>query len=257
MTAGEVQQSVRHVEHVMGTVFSFDVRHPDSPELRAALARAVAWLHHVDTVFSTYKPDSQISRLRRGEQVEEPYLGEVTEVLRLCREAEQVSGGWFTTTPGGLLDPSALVKGWSVERASRMLSEAGLHRHGINGGGDVRLSGGAAPGRPWRTGIADPLAPGRIVAVVAGHDLAVATSGIAERGRHILDPYTAEPADALASVTLVGHDLAFADACATAAFAMGHQARAWVEGVEGIEAFAVAPSGGTWWTSGFPEYRAD
>jgi thiamine biosynthesis lipoprotein len=247
---------VRHAEQAMGTVFSFDIRHSDCPDLQAALAQAIAWLHFVDEVFSTYRPDSQISRLGRAELAAAECLAEVGEVLRRCREAERASGGWFTTMPGGRLDPSALVKGWAVERASRMLSDAGLYHHSINGGGDVRLSGGAAPGRRWRTGIADPLTPGRLAAVVTGFDLAVATSGVAERGHHIVDPHTAKPATALASVTLVGRDLGATDAWATAAFAMGDRAREWVEGLEGIEAFAVEPSGRTWWTSGFPAHLA-
>lgn len=247
---------VRHAEQAMGTVFSFDIRHPDGPGLRAALARAIAWLHFVDETFSTYRPDSQISRLGRAELAEDQCLPEVGDVLRRCREVERASGGWFTTTPEGRLDPSALVKGWAVERASRMLSAAGLPHHSVNGGGDVRLSGGAAPGRPWRTGIADPLKPGRLAAVVTGFDLAVATSGVAERGHHIVDPHTAKPATALASMTLVGRDLGATDAWATAAFAMGEWAREWAEGLEGIEAFAVEPSGRTWWTSGFPAHLA-
>lgn len=242
---------VRHAEHVMGTVFSFAVRHPDTRGVRAALARAVDWLHHVDEVFSPYRPESRISRLRDGLPVEDPYLDEVGEVLEMCRRAERASGGWFTSTPGGRLDPSALVKGWAVERASRILGDAGLHHHSVNGGGDVRLTGCAAPGRAWRTGIADPLDPGRLVAVVAGDDLAVATSGVAERGHHIVDPYTSRPATALASVTLIGRDLAMTDAYATAAFAMGHQARDWVEQLDDIEALAVDPHGGMWCTTGF------
>lgn len=53
---------LRHVEHVMGTVFSFDIRDRPTPELQRGLAAAISWLHRVDQVFSTYRPDSQISR---------------------------------------------------------------------------------------------------------------------------------------------------------------------------------------------------
>ncbi|GAA3307846.1 hypothetical protein GCM10020295_67970 [Streptomyces cinereospinus] len=50
----------------MGTVFSFDVRGGDPRTVRAALDEAVAGLHRVDAVFSTYREDSQVSRLGRG-----------------------------------------------------------------------------------------------------------------------------------------------------------------------------------------------
>ena len=60
---------------------------------------------------------------------------------------------------------------------------------------------------------------------------AVATSGTYERGPHILDPHTGHPAAGALSVTVVGPELATADAYATAAFAMGEAGpagpRAW------------------------------
>ena len=103
-------------------------------------------------------------------------------------------------------------------------------------------------------GIADPLHPGRLALVVTGQDFAVATSGVAERGAHIIDPYTGQPPVGLASITVVGARLAETDAYATAAFAMGSGARDWLEGLDGYEAFAITAAGATWQTSGFGRY---
>ena len=88
----------------------------------------------------------------------------------------------------------------------------------------------------------------------AGRDFAVATSGVAERGPHILNPHTGRPATGLASLTVVGSTLAATDAYATAAFAMGPAARDWVESLDGYEAFAIATGGQVWQTSGFQAY---
>ncbi|WP_208801812.1 FAD:protein FMN transferase [Microbispora triticiradicis] len=244
---------MRHIEHVMGTVFSFDVRDSDGRHADPGpyVAEAVAWLHHVDEVFSTYKPDSAVSRLSRGEVTLAACPAEVADVLRLCESVALVSHGYFTLHPRGRLDPSGLVKGWAVERASAILRAAGAADHCVNGGGDVRLSGSPAPGRSWRVGVAHPLRPGVLAAVVSGTDLAVATSGTAERGAHVVDPHTGRPAAGPASVTVVGPDLTLADAYATSAFAMGAAARDWVEGLHGYEAFAVTATGATWRTSGF------
>ncbi|MGR3939020.1 FAD:protein FMN transferase [Streptomyces sp. BRA346] len=235
----------------MGTVFSFDLRDPVTPPVRQALKDAVDWLHHVDEVFSTYRPDSAISRLARGEPVPERYGPEVAEVFTLCEEAAKATDGWFSHTPGGRLDPSGLVKGWAIERASRMLYQAGAHNTCVNGGGDIQLRGEAAPGTPWRIGIAHPTRPGELAAVVTGRDLAVATSGTAERGAHVWDPYTSGPATALASLTLTGHSLTRTDAYATAAFAMGAGARVWTEALDGFEALGIATTGEIWRTPGF------
>ena len=234
----------RHVEHAMGTVFSFDVRH----DAADAVARAVTWLHHVDAVFSTYRPDSAISRLGRGEIDVSACPPEVAQVLALCSQAEHDTNGYFTMYPGGRLDPTGLVKGWAIEEASRLLSEAGASHHCVNGGGDIQLGPGASP---WRIGIAHPARPGALRTVVTGHDLAIATSGNAERGPHILDPHTGRHAATLLSITLVGPRLTAVDAFATAAFAMGEAARDWVEEIDDLEAFAVTASGDSWQTSGF------
>jgi len=136
---------LRHVEHVMGTVFSFDIRDAPTPAVAHALQDAVAWLHRVDEVFSTYRPDSQISRLDRGETDAADCDPDVAEVLRLCASVEQVSGGWFSRTPGGSLDPSGLVKGWAIERASSILERAGARNTCVNGGPPASRSTGPSP----------------------------------------------------------------------------------------------------------------
>ena len=221
----------RHVEHCMGTVFSFVIA--DEGDWSQALADAVAWLHQVDATFSTYREDSAVSRLRRGEAVHDPL---VDEVLALCERYERETGGVFTAHLPGGLDPSGLVKGWSVEWASDLLREHGSANHAVGGGGDMQLAGEPEPGRPWRVGIADPFDSTRVVTTVEGRDFAVATSGTAERGLHVVDPRTGLPAQALASATVTGPSLTEVDVAATAAFVLGTEAAAWLErrGLHGI-----------------------
>ncbi|MFJ8827734.1 FAD:protein FMN transferase [Streptomyces sp. NPDC102467] len=246
---------LRHVEHVMGTVFSFDIRDHPTPAIHRALAAAVRRLHGVDAVFSTYRPDSHIRRLDRGELRLADCPPEVRDVLSLCARATQLTDGWFDTFANGSLDPSGLVKGWATETASRLLHEAGAYNTCINGGGDIQVRGHAGPGRPWRIGIAHPLHPGELITVVtAARDLAIATSGTAERGAHILDPHRRVPATGLASVTVVGPGLTMTDVHATAAFARGEAAYAWLDALDGYEALVIRPDGGTWRTRGFSRY---
>ena len=219
-----------------------------------ALGDAVRWLHWVDATFSPYREDSDVSRFARGSAALADCAPELAEVLAACAEVSALSGGSFTTTPGGRFDPSGYVKGWAIERAATMLTAAGSARHTVNGGGDIQCVGDRGPGQPWRVGIAHPVRPGSLAIVVSGQDFAVATSGIAERGPHIINPHTGQPAVGLASITVVGASLAAADAYATAAFAMGPAARDWVESLDGYEAFAITPGGAAWQTSGFRSY---
>jgi FAD:protein FMN transferase len=240
----------------MGTVVSFDV--PDWTARDAGsgvvLDRVVRWLHWVDATFSPYRDDSDVSRFGRGSLALADCAPELAEVLAACAEVSALSGGYFTTRPGGRFDPSGYVKGWAIERAAAMLTAAGSAEHSVNGGGDIQCVGDRGPGQPWRVGIADPLRPGTLALVVTGRDFAVATSGVAERGPHIVNPHTGQPATDLASITMVGSTLAATDAHATAAFAMGRAARDWVESLDGYEAFAVTPAGEVWQTSGFRAY---
>ncbi|KUL34852.1 thiamine biosynthesis protein [Streptomyces sp. NRRL F-4489] len=238
----------------MGTVFSFDVRGPVTAAVERALAAAVARLHHLDRVFSPYRPDSAVSRLARGALRPGDCPAEVRKVLGLCEAARRATDGWFDPAAGGAFDPSGLVKGWAVEGAARRLRAAGARHVCVNGGGDLQFYGGAAPGVPWRVGVAHPLRPGTLYAVVSGHDLAVATSGTAERGAHILDPRTGAPARGPASLTVVGPRLTVADVYATAAFARGADAARWLASLPGHEALAVTGDGGCWQTPGFSAY---
>ncbi|GAA2020627.1 FAD:protein FMN transferase [Catenulispora yoronensis] len=239
--------SVRHVEPVMGTVFSIVA------DVGDGIPEALARLHAIDAKFSTYRPDSVISRMARGEPV--AYDPEVAEVLERCAEIEADTNGAFSARPDGRLDPSGWVKGWAIEETSRLLTASGSGSHLIVGGGDVQAHGEAEEGRPWTIGIADPLEPGRFVALVSGTDFAVATSGTTERGDHILDPLTGRPAVGFASVTVIGERIARADAYATAVFAMGpDRGLEWVEKQDGFEAYAVLTGGQTVETGGFAEY---
>jgi thiamine biosynthesis lipoprotein len=249
---------LRHAEHVMGTVVSFDV--PDwagrNAGGSAVLDQVLRWLHWVDATFSPYRDDSDVSRFGRGSLALADCAPELAEVLAACAEVSARTGGYFTTHPGGRFDPSGYVKGWAIERAAAMLTAAGSAEHSVNGGGDIQCVGDRGPGQAWRVGIADPLRPGALALVVTGQDFAVATSGVAERGAHIVNPHTGQPAAGLASLTMIGARLAATDAYATAAFAMGAAARDWVEDLDGYEAFAVTPGGQVWQTSGFRAYLA-
>jgi FAD:protein FMN transferase len=254
-TVAEFSARVRHAEPVMGTVVSFDV--PATAVADGSLNAAVSWLHWVDRVFSPYRPDSDVALLADALITPDACAPEVAEVIAACSALRLQSGGYFTAAPGGRFDPSGYVKGWAVERAAAILSAVGSSRHLVNGGGDVQCVGGRGGAEPWRVGIADPFRRGSLALVVAAHDGAVATSGVAERGEHIVNPHTGQPARGLVSLTVVGPWLSRADSYATAAFAMGPVAsRDWIESVDGYQAYAITETGETWQTSGFAAHIA-
>ncbi|UQX88238.1 FAD:protein FMN transferase [Jatrophihabitans telluris] len=239
---------IRHVEAVMGTMFSIEIR--DARLTGSAAERVLepllARLHAIDADYSPFRPDSLVSRVNRGELSERDLPAEAKTVLRECELWRELSGGAFDVRATGRLDPCGYVKGWAIAEASRLLAEAGSTWHCVNGGGDVQA---VAPAdvRPWRVAIADPRDRGRTVATLTGHTLAVATSGSAERGEHIADPRTGRPATGdLLSLSVYGRSIIDCDVLATAGYAMGADVCGWFTQRPHLTAYAVRASGTSW-----------
>jgi thiamine biosynthesis lipoprotein len=217
MSAGRIE---RRVEQLMGMPINLALRGPLATGARAdrAWESILEQLREVDRTFSTYREDSVISRLGRGEIGLADCPPELQEVLDLGERARVESDGAFDVRrpgPSGRieLDPSDMVC------RSRMTDSPG-----------------------WQVGVEDPLDPTRVVAVIPIHDGAVATSGLTQRAGHITDPRTGLVPDTLASITVVAEDLTWADIDATAAFVLGARARTWLEG-RGRAGILVATDG--------------
>ena len=226
---------VRSVAHVMGMPISLALRgrHAADEAGRSAWIEVMASLREADLVFSTYRPESVISRLGRGEIGPGDCPPEVAEVLALGERATEQSGGAFAVRRPGpdgapVLDPSGVVKGWAVERAAAALRALPDTDFCLSAGGDLTCRADR-PGAPaWRIGIEDPFDPSRVLAVVPVRTGAVATSGTAHRGTHLVDARTGRVPAAVAAVTVVGDDLTWADIDATAAYALGPEAAGWL-----------------------------
>jgi thiamine biosynthesis lipoprotein len=244
-SAGPAGPAVTHTEDVMGTIVSFTVVPGDLPATaaRAAVAVACRVLHRADEVFSTWKPDSPVSRLRRGEATLSMLPAEVGDVLALCERARTASRGWFDpwAMPGGV-DPTGLVKGWAVERAAGVLRHAGAAAALVNGGGDLAAFGSPGPGQRWRVGIQHPWRKDALAGIVEVQ-AAIATSAGYERGPHLLDPATGQPASGVASATVTGPSLALADALATAVAVGSDDALAAVAALDGYEGYLIRADG--------------
>lgn len=228
------------VRQVMGLPVSVHLRGPDArgPRAEASTARFYDHLTEIDRRFSPWKPESEVSRIQRGDLTVPQAHPDVRVVARLCREAHERTGGWFDAWlpgPDGArrFDPTGLVKGWAVEGAARafdaLVHDAPDVAHDVLviAGGDILARSGRGDTPDWRIGIDDPGHRGRLLATLPLRDGAVATSGHAARGPHIVDPRTGGHPDALLSATVIGASLTWADVFATAAFAAGAGAAEW------------------------------
>lgn len=225
----------------------------------AAIDAVFAYFRSVDERFSTYKTTSEISRMNDGLVREDQRSPEMREVLARCEETARLTDGYFDIKGrDGRLDPSGLVKGWSIKNAADLLAGMGYGNFYVDAGGDVEVRGTDAAGEPWTVGIRDPFGSTGMVKVLRLRDSGVATSGTYLRGQHIYDPRRkGEPITDIVSLTVVGPDVYEADRFATAAFAMGRAGIAFIARVRGLEGYLIDARGGATMTPGFVRHVAD
>lgn len=234
----------RRVEQVMGMPVSLALRgrHGGDARADAAWQAVLDDLRWVDKVFSTYREDSYVRRLDRGEVTLAECPPEVAQVLELGRAAAAASDHAFNIWRPGL-DPSGVVKGWAVQRGSRHLRALPDTDFCLSAGGDLLCR--AVVGPAWRVAIEDPFDSAQVIAEVPVSDGAVATSGTAHRGEHLVDARDGSIPEGVASVTVVGPTLTWADIDATAAYAMGQRAAAWLSTRVGRTGLVVWADGTT------------
>jgi FAD:protein FMN transferase len=249
----------RHrLEHLMGMPIMIDVCDHDFNGRE--IDRVFDWLRFIDETFSTYRRDSQVSRLNRGELTLEHADAAVRYVVDRCQALCDETDGYFdawrhASDSGEWFDPSGLVKGWSIECSARILEKSGARNFCVNAGGDLVLRGSPEGSPDWRVGIQHPQDRHRIALTLLARDVAIATSGTYERGQHIVDPHTGACADGLMSVTVAGPDLGTADAYATAIYAMGDNGPEWALALEAYAVMMILPDGTALSTPNFDRYR--
>jgi thiamine biosynthesis lipoprotein len=215
----------------MGMAITIDIRNPVEQD---TIDEIVRWFHQVDATYSTYRPDSPISQYGLGHLTRADLTPEVHEILELCETLRLDSDGafdpWAVPAPNGsTFDPSGVVKGWAVECAAERLEARDCANYCINAGGDV-LVRGTKSGSPWRIGLRHPYEPHSFATVIElSGSFAIATSADYERPGHIIDPHRRQPATALASATVIGPSLTFADVFATTVFVKGTDGLQWLQ----------------------------
>ena len=145
------------------------------------------------------------------------------------------------------LDLNSIAKGYAVDQLVAAIEALGYHDYLVEIGGELRVSGKNANGKPWRIGIEQPVAASSADSEPFGVQLtggAVATSGDyrntfehnGQRYSHIIDARHGAPVShALASVTVVAESAMLADGWATALMVLGP-----AEGMEVAEKLGLA-----------------
>lgn len=208
----------------------------------------------VDDQFSPYKETSELARVNDG-MPKSKWSKKMIEVMRLCDMTKEQTKGYFDISHNGKIDTSGLVKGWAIQQAAQIVSDAGFEDYYIEAGGDIEASGVSGDGTPWIIGIRNPFNTEEIIKVVNLSNRGIATSGTYIRGEHIYNPHeNASEANPVRSLTVIGPNIYEADRFATAAFAMGENGVGFIESLPGFEAYSIDYRHIATLTTGFGDY---
>jgi thiamine biosynthesis lipoprotein len=242
---------MKRIMEIMGMPVSIEVL---DMEDKGMLEETLSIFTNIDKRFSTYKKDSEISRINRGEIPLTEASEEMKEILELAEETRNETHGFFDIRKSdGTIDPSGVVKGWAILKAADHLRHLGSNNFMVEAGGDVEVMGVGHDGNGWNIGIRNPRKPSELVKIVRLTQGGVATSGEYFRGEHIYNPKNSHGviASKISSITVIGPDILEADRFATAAFAMGQDGINFVEETNGIEGFMIDNDGMGTRTTGF------
>lgn len=185
----------------------------------------------------------------------EAELAAARESVGYARLGLDPAGRTATRAVAGLqVDLSAIAKGFAVDLAAEALEGAGVRNYLIELGGELRVSGQRALGKPWRVGIEAPREDGtravhRVLVLEAG---CVATSGDYRNYRdtpdgrvsHTIDPRVGRPVPrTVASVSVVHPRCTMADGWATALTVLGREEGMAVAEREGLAVLLLARAG--------------
>jgi FAD:protein FMN transferase len=212
---------------------------PIAPLTRAAVTAAMHYAEQTGGAFDpTVGPLLELWGFRGGAAPEHvpPPAARTAALDRVGVAGVRLDGNTLGLAAAGMaLDLGGVAKGWAVDRAYTALQALDLSGFMLNLGGNIRVAGEAAPGRPWTVGIRDPFQADRLLGTLRLADgMAVATSGHYERFveidgvryAHIMDPRTGFPVRGMAGVTVMARTAADADALSTALFVAGMESGA-------------------------------
>lgn len=220
-------------ELCMGTYFRFQIKSTRaSSEIAKFLNEACKFLHDADETFSLYKPQSELSKIARGDISIANASLPVQNIYKDCEKWKTSTDGWFDAiNPNGIFDPSGIVKTWAAQQACIYLEANGFNDFTLNAGGDIYISSELSVKQLFKVGLANlnnraskEAGANMIVNLESTAYRAAATSGTIEKGEHIWSKKNSQIPTSVLQVTVIGQDFVETDVWATALFSGGLEA---------------------------------
>lgn len=237
---------------IMGMPVTIDI--VDSNAKEEDIAEVFSYFHYIDSVFSTYKKNSEISQINSGKIKISNSSNIMQKILKLSEDTKKITKGFFDIHLNGLIDPSGIVKGYAIYQGAKILEKKGYKNFYVEIAGDIEARGKNKDNKSWQVGIQNPFNLEEIVKVIKVSNKGMATSGTYIRGKHIFNPLEKKQADEIASITVIGPNVYEADRFATAAFAMGEKGVEFLENLKDFEAYMIRKDKTAVFTNGFEKY---
>jgi len=265
LLVGCSQEKVQVIEgSIYGTTYSVQFTENIDKEEIHTLVRAE--LDRIDMVFSTYKEDSEISKINYCRTTAEcdgfllmentpsadefKYLNEIGE--KIYEDSNQafwpvdVAAGNMNV-PGSQppIDLSAIGKGYAVDKIAELLASNGIFNYFIDIGGELSVNG-TKFGELWTWGVNNPFDSnsGAYRAFSAPQNgISIATSGEYRNPGHIWNGTGDVGKRDAISVTVIGDNTTEADAWATAMYVLGIEEGLEIAEKEGLAVFFIKNDG--------------
>ncbi len=218
---------VTEVHYTMGTYFSIEVDGLPAPAARRLMRRCFTEGHRLESVFSRFDPNSELSRLnaRAGNPTE--VSADMAELLRRSQRLSAATGGAFDVTIGSLTRLWRTSAGWPSP-ATIAAAEAGDIGERVRFDGERRLR--LAPGVQLDfDGIAKGYAVDRCVALLRAGGVRRALLSLGESSQYAIGAPAGAGAWPVAVRDLNGDcalgTLHLRDRALSVSSALGHQRR--------------------------------
>ena len=231
------------------------IKTPHRDIVRPAFTKVFEFFRHVDEKYSPFIDTSDVAKINKQTLNESDYSPELLEIAHWANRTNHETNGYFNVWHNDIFDPSGIVKGWAIQKASEIMSEYTRDFY-IEAGGDIQVSGVNDKQQPWRIGVRNPFNRDENIRVVALDNHAIATSGTAIRGQHIYDPVSSKDLTDIVSLTVIAPKIIDADRMATAAFAMGRSGIEFIEKLADYEGYMVDSNKRAIATTGWNNFEA-
>lgn len=224
--------AAERARYLMGTVCEVAAHDPE--QIEAAFAEA----KRVEEMLSTWIPESELSRVNRGELQPGPELRALLDTALLwARKTDRAFDPRVGHLVGrtkivGAFEEGAFGKGYAIDRMLVLLGGEAT----INFGGQIAVRGTLA------VSIADPENRDQPVAELTIRNASISTSSGSEKKSHIFDPRTGRALPPRGSVSVIADDALTADILSTALYVLGEDdGLRWAD-ANGVAAIFITPA---------------